>query len=76
MKVIVFNGSPAGVNSTTNLIAEAFFKGAMSAGAEIENIFLTDCRIIQCHQVYADIMNELNTPLMSTQDYVTYIQMA
>ena len=48
----------------------------MSAGAEIENIFLTDYRIIQCHQVYADIMNELNTPLMSTQDYVTYIQMA
>lgn len=48
----------------------------MSAGAEIEKIFLTDYRIIQCYQVYADIMNELNTPLMSTQDYVTYIQMA
>lgn len=48
----------------------------MSAGAEIENIFLTDYCILQCHQVYADTMNELNTPLMSTQDYVTYIQKA
>ena len=32
MKVTVFNGSPAGCNSATNVIAGAFLKGAISAG--------------------------------------------
>ncbi len=48
MKVTVFNGSPAGRNSATNVVASAFLNGALSVGAETENIFLSDCHITQC----------------------------
>lgn len=48
MKVTVFNGSPAGAGSATNVIAGAFLKGAASAGAETETVFLSGCHIIQC----------------------------
>lgn len=48
MKVIVFNGSPAGKNSAPNVIAEAFLRGAERAGAETANVFLAEHQIEQC----------------------------
>ncbi len=53
MKVTVFNGSPAGANSATNVIAEAFLKGASQTGAQTENIYLKDYDIIQCQGCFA-----------------------
>lgn len=53
MKFILFNGSPAGKNSTTNIIGEAFLSGAKRAGAETETIFLIEKEIAYCKGCFA-----------------------
>lgn len=53
MKVTVFNGSPAGPASATNVMASAFLEGAARAGAETENIYLKDYHLIQCQGCFA-----------------------
>lgn len=53
MKVTVFNGSPAGPASATNVMASAFLEGAAQAGAETENIYLKDYHLIQCQGCFS-----------------------
>lgn len=53
MKVTVFNGSPAGANSATNVIAASFLRGASQAGAETKNIYLKDYKITQCQGCFS-----------------------
>ena len=53
MRVTVFNGSPGGANSATNVIAASFLKGASQAGAETKNIYLKDYKITQCQGCFS-----------------------
>ncbi len=48
MKVTVFNGSPKGENSATNIIVEEFFKDAKESFDEFENIMLAQKTIKSC----------------------------
>ncbi len=53
MKVIAFNGSPAGKASATYQIIRAFLSGAARAGAETETCHLIDHPIDQCRGCFA-----------------------
>ena len=48
MKITAFNGSPRGKQSNTHTMLESLFVGAGKAGAEVEEIFLTDQTIAPC----------------------------
>lgn len=48
MKITAINGSPRGLNSTTNIMIEEFLSGAREAGAQTENIILCEKKIQDC----------------------------
>lgn len=48
MKITAINGSPKGINSSSNVMVESFLKGAQKAGAETEQIFLAEKNINYC----------------------------
>ena len=51
MKISIFNGSPRGIKSNTNVLATAFKEGAESSGAEVKNYFLIEKDIkLHLHQ--------------------------
>lgn len=53
MKFTAFNGSPAGKDSATNKIIEAFLKGAKYEGAETKCYQLAEYNIAQCKGCFA-----------------------
>lgn len=52
MNILVVNGSPLGKKGNTYLLQEAFVKGAIEAGATVEEVFLNSKKIKPCLGCY------------------------
>ena len=48
LKILILNSSPRAENSNTHVMVKSFMEGAISAGAEVENIFLARYKIQSC----------------------------
>ena len=48
MNILVVNGSPRGRKGNTYLLQEAFVRGAINAGAQVEEVFLNKLKIKPC----------------------------
>lgn len=53
MKAIAFNGSPKGKAGNTDVLVQAFLRGAARAGAETETIYLAEKNIHHCSGCFA-----------------------
>lgn len=57
MKVAVINGSPRGKDGNTNIMVDAFLKGAQKAGSETVSVFLAEKEINHCKSCYYCVTN-------------------
>jgi len=48
MRILAVNGSPRGAEGNTDVLLQAFLKGATSSGAEAETVYLKDKQIKHC----------------------------
>lgn len=53
MKVTAFNGSPKGAKGNTDVIVQAFLRGAAKADAEVETVYLADRHVQHCRGCFA-----------------------
>lgn len=53
MNVLAFNGSPKGRNSNTDVLVQAFLRGAGQAGAKAETVYLAEQDITHCQGCFA-----------------------
>lgn len=52
MRILAVNGSPRGAKGNTEVLLQAFLKGAVSSGAQAETVYLKDKEIKHCRGCY------------------------